>query len=226
MSELEQKQFENGVIESLPKREGDIEESEEEVLNYITEVSMKSQKYDGRCGKIKNVQLVSDTEIPDEQEEFMRKLGQYTDNHIQSIDPEAEERIKESQKELRRFMGLEPKDTPDIVVTIELPDSYTFKTVFDAPRFDSDKVDNKFMELYEEVLNNNVKKNNQIVGSWVPIKESPDDKSSEYEIDFKKAKRSQDESSDESLTGLDKIQQRIVGLVIILGLFMLLLFII
>lgn len=205
----------------LPENKEDIDKSEQQVLNHIMGVSMKSQKYDGLCGKITKVELVKDKNISEEHKQFMKKLSQYTENNSHGIDPNAEDKITESQKQLRKSLDLEPGDTPNISVTVELPDGRTFDRIFDAPQFDSDKVDNEFMELYKNVLGNNIKNRDEIVGCWVPIKRKEDNDISTYDIDTERVK-SKDKNSSKTLSyELDELEMRLIKLVSVTVLFVL-----
>lgn len=198
----------------LPENK-DMDEDEEQVLNHIMGVSMKSQKYDGMCGKITEVELVKDSDISEEQKQFMKKLSQYTEDNRPGIDPSAEEKITEAQKQLRKSLDLEPGDTLSISVTVELPDGRSFNRIFDAPQFDSEKVDNEFMELYRNVLGNTVKNKDKIVGCWVPIKRTEEDDISTYDIDIDKTRDNENDISKSKKFEyeIDELEMRLIKII-------------
>lgn len=181
--------------EQLLDTPSDVDENEEEVLNHLMTVSMKSQKYDGLCGRIIDVRMVRDEDISDEQKQFIRKLSEYTENNKAGIDPDAQDKISQAQKQLRQSMNMDPKDEFEVALTVELPDGRTFTEKYTAPRFDSEEVDNDFLKLYRNILGNNVNRKDEIVGCWVPIDETKSTYGNTYDIDLDYYEDSEDNKS-------------------------------
>lgn len=174
----------NNTDEQLLDVPSDADESEEEVLNHLMTVSMKSQKYDGLCGRITDVRMVRDEDVSEEQKQFIRKLSEYTESNRASIDPDAQDKISQAQKQLRQSMDMDPDGEFEVALTVELPDGRNFTEKYTAPRFDSEKVDNDFLKLYRNILGNNINRKDEIVGCWVPIDETESKYGNSYDIDL------------------------------------------
>lgn len=222
----------NSSEENLLDTPSDVDDNEEEVLNHIMSVSMKSQKYNGKCGRITNVEIVRDKDIPDEQKEFIRQLSQYTDNNKQGFDPDAQEKISQAQKQLRQSMNMDPKDEFEIAVTVELPDGRTFSETFTSPRFDSEDVDNKFLRLYRDILGNKINRKDEIVGCWVPINETGSTYGPSYEIDlnyYENEENSEDNSEsgfNNPISNMDNNTKNLGIITLIMGLIIVMFFMI
>lgn len=216
--------------EQLLDTPSDVDKNEEEVLNHLMTVSMKSQKYDGLCGRITDVRMVRDGEIPEKQKQFIRKLSDYTENNKAGIDPNAQEKISQAQKQLHQSMNMEPDDEFEFAITVELPDGRTFTEKYTAPRFDSDEIENDFLKLYRDILGNNVNRKDEIVGCWVPINETGSSYSKSYNIDLDYYENSESNKNDSdsgssfniSLSDLSEGQKALGLIALVLGVLVLL----
>lgn len=227
----EVREDEQNADELLPETAEDMDQSEKEVISHVMGVSMKSQKFDGMCGRITNVQIVRDEDVSEEHKDFFKKLSTYSEDNSRSIDPDAQEKISAAQKELRKSLNMDARDEFEIAVTVELPDGRTFTETYTAPRFDSNELDNDFLKLYRDVLGKNVNSGEKLVGSWVPVDETDErsyNSSFSYNIDLEYYDRKQDQDDDDSggLLDMDDTERNMIimssiMLLLVVGVFML-----
>ena len=174
--------------EVLPTTNENLSESEENVVNHLASVSAQSTKFDGMCGRVKNVQFDEDVEETEELKRAVQQLADDTDvSQDKIIDTHVANNIAKVQDELREMVGLKPDDSRNIIVTIELPDGRTFNERFDAPTFDAEGYENRFQTLYNEILGLDEIRQDGIEGEVVPVQEieTRDETDGEkYEIDF------------------------------------------
>lgn len=207
----------------LPQDANEMDDDEKEVVSHVMGVSMKSQKFDGMCGRITNVQIVRDQDVSEQHKNFFKKLSSYSQDNAHGIDPDAQEKISAAQEELRKSLNMDARDEFEIAVTVELPDGRTFTDTFTAPRFDTDKINNDFLKLYRDVLGKSVNSGEKLVGSWVPVNEEDDGSynssfSYNIDLDYYNREENQEDSENDGLLSMNDSERNMMVLSCLIGL--------